>query len=79
MGDRRQRDQEKQVSPIYPWVYMQREVREVEEQPHKLLPFYEAPTWKKSQSRVLISPFLSRNTKNQGKSGRKFGEYRKIC
>ena len=38
MEDRRQRDKEKQVSPIYPWDHMRRAARETEEQPHKLLP-----------------------------------------
>ena len=36
MEDRRQRDKEKQVSPIYPWGHMRRAARETEEQPHKL-------------------------------------------
>ena len=43
MEDRRQRDQEKQVSSIYPWDHMHRAAREAEEQP-KLLPLHEAPT-----------------------------------
>ena len=38
MEDRRQRNKEKQVSPIYPWDHMRRAARETEEQPHKLLP-----------------------------------------
>ena len=38
MEDRRQREEEKQVSPIYPWDHMRRAARETEEQPHKLLP-----------------------------------------
>ena len=41
MEDRRQREEEKQVSPIYPWDHMRRAARETEEQPHKLLPLYE--------------------------------------
>ena len=44
MEDRRQREKEKQVSPVYPWDHMHRTARETEEQPHKLLPFYEKPT-----------------------------------
>ena len=39
--DRRQRDKDKQVSPINPWDHMHRAARETEEQPHKLLPLYE--------------------------------------
>ena len=38
MEDGRQRDKEKQVSPIYPWDHMLRAAGETEEQPHKLLP-----------------------------------------
>ena len=38
MEDRRQREEKKQVSPIYPWDHMCRAARETEEQPHKLLP-----------------------------------------
>ena len=41
MKDRRQRDKEKQVAPIYPWNHMHTAARETEEQPHKLLPLYE--------------------------------------
>ena len=38
MEDRRQREEEKQVSPIYPWDHIGRAARETEEQSHKLLP-----------------------------------------
>ena len=78
--DRRQRDKEKQVSPIYSWDHMHRAARETEEQPHKLLPLHEAPTRRNNQStRVNINkPFLSRNAKNQGGSGRLFRRPRKI-
>ena len=48
MEDRRQREEEKQVSPIYPWDHMRRAARETEEQPHKLLPLYETPTGRNS-------------------------------
>ena len=44
MEDRRQRDKEKEISPIYPWDHMRRAARETEEQPHKLLPPHETPT-----------------------------------
>ena len=44
MKDSRQRDKEKQVSPVYPWDHMCRAARDTEEQPHKLLPLHEAPT-----------------------------------
>ena len=50
MEDRRQRDKEKQVSPIYPWDHMCRAARETEEQPHKPLPLHEAPTGINNQS-----------------------------
>ena len=43
MEDRRERDKEKQVSPIYPWDHMNRAARVTKEQPHKLLPLHEAP------------------------------------
>ena len=49
MEDRRQREEEKQVSPIYLWDHMRRAARETEEQPHKL-PLYEAPTRRYNQS-----------------------------
>ena len=42
MEDDRQRDKEKQVSPIYPWDHMWKAAREAEEQPHKLLLLQEA-------------------------------------
>ena len=50
MEDRRQRDKEKQVSPIYLWDHMRRAARETEEQPHKLLPLHEASTGRNNQS-----------------------------
>ena len=50
MEGRRQRDKEKQVSPIYPWDHMCRAATEAEEQPHKLLPLHEAPTRRSNQS-----------------------------
>ena len=34
MEDRRQREKEKHVSPVYPWDHMCRAARETEEQPH---------------------------------------------
>ena len=55
--DRRQRDKEKQASPIYPWKHMQRAAREVEEQPHKLLPLHEATNKKYNQSMRVNKPF----------------------
>ena len=55
--DRRQRDKEKQVSPIYPWDHMRRAARETEEQPHKLLPLHEAPTKRNDQSMRVNKPF----------------------
>ena len=57
MEDRRQRDKEKQVSPIYPWDHMHRAARETEEQPHKLLPLHEAPTGRNNQSMRITRPF----------------------
>ena len=57
MEDRRQRDGEKQVSPIYPWDHMRRAARETEEQPHKLLPLYETPTGRNNQSVRVNKPF----------------------
>ena len=50
MECRRQRDKEKQISPIYPWDHMRKAARETEEQPHKLLPLHEAPTGRNNQS-----------------------------
>ena len=55
--DRRQRDKEKQVSPIYPWDHMCRAARETEEQPHKLLPLHEEPTGRNNQSMRVNKPF----------------------
>ena len=57
MEDRRQRDKEKQVSPIYPWDHMRRAARETEEQPHKLLPLHEVPTRRNYQSMRVNKPF----------------------
>ena len=57
MEDRRQRDKEKQVSPIYPWDHMRRAARETEEQPHKLLPLHEAPIRRNNQSMRVNKPF----------------------
>ena len=50
MKDRRQRDKEKQLCLICPWDHIHRAARETEEQPHKLLPLHEAPTWRNNQS-----------------------------
>ena len=57
MEDRRKRDREKQVSPIYPWDHMHRAARETEEQPHKLLPLHKAPTGRNNQSMRVNKPF----------------------
>ena len=57
MEDRRQRDKEKQVSPMYPGDYIHRASRETEEQPHKLFPLHEAPTWRNNQSMRVNKPF----------------------
>ena len=57
MEGRRQRDKEKQVSPIYPWDHMCRAARETEEQLHKLLPLHEAPTRRNNQSMSVNKPF----------------------
>ena len=57
MEDRRQRDKEKQVSPIYPWDHMRRAARETEEQPHKLLSLHEAPSGRNNQSMRVNKPF----------------------
>ena len=57
MEDRRQREEEKQVSPIYPWDRMRRAARETEEQPHKLLPKDETPTRRNNQSVRVNKPF----------------------
>ena len=56
MEDSRQRDKEKQVSPIYPWD-MCRAAREAEKQPLKLLPLHEAPTRGNNQSMRVNKPF----------------------
>ena len=57
MEDRRQRDKEKQVSPIYSWDHMCRAARETEEQPHKLLPLHEASTRRNNQSMRVNKTF----------------------
>ena len=57
MECRRQRDKEKQISPIYPWDHMHKAARETEEQPHKLLPLHEAPTGRNNQSMRVNKPF----------------------
>ena len=63
MEDRRQRDKEKQVSPIYPWDHKCRAARETEEQPHKLLPIHETPTRRNNQSMRVNSLFLIKKYK----------------
>ena len=50
MEDRRQRDKEKQVSPIYPWDHKCRIDRETVEQSQKFIPLHEAPTRRNNQS-----------------------------
>ena len=57
MEDRRQRDKEKQVAPIYPWDHIHRAARDTEEQPHKLSPLHEAPTRRNNQSMRVNKPF----------------------
>ena len=47
----------KQVSPIYPWDHTHRAAREIEEQPHKLLPLHEAPSGRNNQSMRVNKPF----------------------
>ena len=57
MEDRRQREEEKLVSQIYPWDHMCKAARETEKQPHKLLPLYETPTGRNNQSVRVNKPF----------------------
>ena len=57
MEDRRQRNKEKQVYPIYPWHHMCRAARETKEQTHKLLPLHEAPSERNNQSMRFNKPF----------------------
>ena len=56
MEDRRQRDKEKQVSPIYPWDTC-RAAPETEGQPLMLLPLHEVPTGRSYQSMRVNKPF----------------------
>ena len=56
MECRRQRDKEKQISPIYPWDHMRKAARETEEQPHKLLPLHEEPTRGNNQCMRVNKP-----------------------
>ena len=62
MEDRRQRDKEKQVSPIYPWD-MCRAARETEGQPLMMLPLHEVPTGRNYQSMRVNKPFLIKRYK----------------
>ena len=79
MEDRRERNKEKQISPIYPWEHMHRAARETEEQPHKLLPLHEAPTRRNNQSMRVNKPLSYQEIKkNQGGSGRLSRGHRKI-
>lgn len=57
MEDRRQREKERHVSPVYPWGHMRRAARETEEEPHKLLPLHETPTGRNNQSMRVNKPF----------------------
>ena len=65
MEDRRQKDKEKQVSPIFPWDHICREAREAEQQPHKLLPLPEAPTRRNNQSMRVNKPFSYEEIKSR--------------
>ena len=79
--DWRQRDKEKQVSPIYSWDRMCRAAKEAEKQPHMLLPLHEAPTRRNHQSMRVNKPCSYQKIqkkKNQGRSGRLFRGHRKI-
>ena len=60
MEDRRQRDQENQVSPVYPWDHMHRAARETEEQPHKQLLFMKHSLGKIISLCKLMSLFLTK-------------------
>ena len=57
MEDRRQRDKEKQVSPIYPWD-MCGAARETEGQPLMLLHLHEVPSGRNYQS-MRVNKFFS--------------------
>ena len=80
MEDRRQRDKEKQVSPIYPWDHIYRAARKTEQQQHKLLPLHEAPTGRNNQSMRVNKLFSYQEIKkkNQGGYARLFRGPRKI-
>ena len=56
MENRRQREKEEQLSPIYPWD-MRRAARETEGQPLMLLPLHEVPTRRNNQSMRVNKPF----------------------
>jgi len=77
MEDRRQRDKEKQVSPIYPWDHMRRAARETEEQPDKLLPLPEAPTRRNNQSMRVNKPFSYQEIQNIKEGGSGWGKKKK--
>ena len=79
MEDRRQRDKEKQVSPIYPWDHIYRAARKTEQQQHKLLLLHEAPTRRNNQSMRVNKLFSYQEIKkNQGGYARLFRGPRKI-
>ena len=56
--DRRQRDKEKQVSPIYPWDHTHRAARETEGQPLMLLHLHEVPSGRNYQT-MRVNKFFS--------------------
>ena len=58
MEGRRQRDKEKQVSPIDPWDHMCWTAREAGEQPHQLLPIHEASTGRKKPDTCSLFPLF---------------------
>ena len=78
MEDRRQRDKEKQVSPIHPWDHMHRAERETEEQPQTLLPVHEAPTGRNNQSKRVNKPFSYQEIQKIKEDGRLFRGPRKV-
>ena len=62
MEGRRQRDKEKQVSPIYPWDHIHRAARETEEQPHRLFPLHKASSRRNNQYMRVNNPFSYQET-----------------
>ena len=76
-GDRRQRDKEKKVPPIYPWDNMLMADRDAEEQPIELLPLDEVSIRKNNQFMRVNKSFSYQEIRESRKIWETIGGFRK--